>query len=137
MVVLPHNPVLFFDGVCNLCNRTVQMIIKRDRDNQFYFASLQSPKGNEVKDEVKTIYGTLPDSIILLKDGKYYLKSDAVLQVAKLIGGIYTIAILAYIVPRFVRNAIYDWVAKRRYKWFGKSDECVAPDKELVSRFLN
>ncbi len=124
-------PILYFDGVCNLCNSLVQFIIRHDREGVFRFASLQSEAGKKVRAE-----GEL-SSVILFYRGKYYTKSGAVLQVARLLGGWMLLLMPGYILPKFVRDAIYDAVAKRRYKWFGRKDECMIPTPELKARFLD
>lgn len=131
------DPILFFDGVCNLCNAYVQYIIKIDKKQHFKFASLQSDAGEQLQQHVKNNLGFVPDSVILLYKGQYYLKSDAVLKAAGILGGIYKIMHVGYILPRALRNSIYNFVAKRRYKWFGKKDECMVPTPELQSRFLD
>lgn len=124
-------PILYFDGVCNLCNSVVQFIIRHDRKGVFRFASLQSEAGKKVRTE-----GGL-SSVILFYKGKYYTKSGAVLQVARLLGGWMLLLVPGYVLPKFVRDAIYDAVAKRRYKWFGRKDECMIPTPELKARFLD
>lgn len=132
-----QHPVVFFDGVCNLCNRTVQFIIRHDKEGIFRFAALQSGPGAEVRDAVKAEYGYVPDSIILSYKGKYYIRSSAALKIAMLLGGIGWLLAPGYLFPRFIRNAVYHAIAKRRYKWFGKRDECMVPTPELRSRFLD
>ena len=129
-------PVLYFDGVCNLCNRFVQWIIKHDRRNVFMFASLQSEAGEHVTDELTRLHGKAPDSLVLAWKGRYYIKSDAALQVGKIIGGFWKIVLLGFILPRAFRDKIYDWVARNRYKWLGKRDSCMIPSPELKDRFL-
>lgn len=130
-------PVLFFDGVCNLCNNYVQFIIKRDKKQQFKFSSLQSGTGSSLQQYIQNDIGVVPDSVILVHHNRYYTKADAVLKTASLFGGIYNLLLVGYILPRFIRNAIYDFVAKRRYNWFGKRDECMMPTPDLKSRFLD
>jgi predicted DCC family thiol-disulfide oxidoreductase YuxK len=127
-------PVLYFDGVCNLCNSTVQFIIKHDKRKQFRFAPLQSVPGKAV---LQQIGGDAQDSVILQYNRKYYSKSDAVLQVMKLLGGVWKTSLIGYLLPRFFRNMVYDWIAKNRYRWFGRQDECMIPTAELRSRFLD
>jgi predicted DCC family thiol-disulfide oxidoreductase YuxK len=137
MAATPQYPVLYFDGVCNLCNGAVQFIIRTDKKKQFRFASLQSAAGERMKHELKNTHGNIPDSLVLVYEGKNYMKSDAVLKIARLLGGVYSIARVGYIFPLFIRNAIYDWVARNRYKWYGKRDKCMIPTSELKSRFLD
>jgi predicted DCC family thiol-disulfide oxidoreductase YuxK len=130
-------PVVFFDGVCNLCNRTVQFIIRHDRKGIFRFASLQSKLGQKVRAEMQRgeRSGAL-DSIILLYKGKYYTKSSAALKIGMLLGGVGRLLAPGYILPVFFRDAVYDAIAKRRYQWFGRRDECMIPAPELKARFL-
>lgn len=132
----PGGPILYFDGVCNLCNSVVQYIIRHDKDAVFRFASLQSKAGEKVRAEVQSGSEEL-SSVILFYKGRYYTKSDAALKVARILGGWRILLQAGYILPRFMRDAIYDAVAKRRYKWFGRKDECMIPAPELKARFLD
>jgi predicted DCC family thiol-disulfide oxidoreductase YuxK len=134
------HPVVFFDGVCNLCNRTVQFIIRHDKKGVFRFASLQSKAGEEakVRAEKQSESGSRKiDSIILFYKGSYYTKSSAALKIGMLLGGIGWLLVPGYIFPSFIRDAVYDVIAKRRYQWFGKRDECMIPTPELKARFLD
>ena len=136
-LMLPEkNPVLLFDGVCNLCNATVQFIINRDRNKKFRFAPLQSVIGQQAK-VLNGIPADELESVILFVEGKIYKKSDAALQIARRLDGAWPVFFIFYIVPRFLRDPIYDLVAKYRYKWFGKRDSCMVPDPDLKSRFLS
>lgn len=127
---------MLFDGVCNLCNQAVQFILKHERNHDMHFASLQSEYGQEMQKKLLEKKGKIPDSLILYYDGKFYVKSLAVLQVARLIG-LNWLYYTGVIIPSFIRNAVYDLVAHNRYKWFGKSDECMLPTPSLAKRFLN
>lgn len=100
------------------------------------FASLQSEAGEHVTDELTRLHGKAPDSLVLAWKGRYYIKSDAALQVGKIIGGFWKIVLLGFILPRAFRDKIYDWVARNRYKWLGKRDSCMIPSPELKDRFL-
>lgn len=131
-----EKPILFFDGVCNLCNGVVQFIIRNDKGAVFRFAALQSAAGRSLEEELKTEVEQLPDSLVLLYKGKIYFKSDAALRVAGILGGRWSLLKAGYIFPKFIRDAVYDLVARKRYKWFGKRDECMVPTKELTARFL-
>jgi len=124
-------PILFFDGECNLCNGGVQFIIKRDRKKRFLFAALQSAAGAEAKQQSGGA-----DSFILFYCGRYYTKSGAALRVARLMSGLWPMLYAGIILPRFVRDWVYDIVARNRYKWFGKRNECMMPTPELRERFL-
>jgi len=138
---ISDGPIVYFDGVCNLCNSVVQFIIRNDRDGVFRFASLQSKLGEEARAsafaEKASADDRDADSVILFYKGRYYAKSEAVLKVARLLGGWMLLLIPGYILPRFIRDAIYDAVAKRRYKWFGRKEECMIPTPELKARFLD
>ena len=130
------SPVIFFDGFCNLCNGAVQFTIKRDRKNIFHFASLQS----DYADEKLTAFHIDPkqfNSFVLLENGTVYQQSTAALRVAKQLGGLWPVLYGFIIVPSFIRDAVYNYVAKNRYKWFGKQDTCMLPTPELKARFLN
>ena len=128
-------PLLLFDGVCNLCNSSVQFVLNKDKQNKFTFASLQSDAAKEILLQFGETNLNL-DSIILITDAKIYSKSSAILKVSKLIGGFYSLSIIFYIIPKFIRDKMYDFVAKNRYKWYGKRESCMVPTNELKSRFL-
>lgn len=130
------HPIIFFDGVCNLCTGTVQFVIKHDPKHQFRFASLQSEVGQQLLKE----YNLPTDefgSFILFEKGKVYTKSSAALRVAKQLQGLWPGLYGFMIVPAFIRNGVYNWVAKNRYKWFGKKEECWIPTPELNNLFIN
>ncbi len=130
------HPVVLFDGVCNLCNGGVQYIIRHDPKGRYQFASLQSNVGRELQGR----YGFDPDvinTIVLIEHGKAYSKSDAILRVARRLKGPVRLLWVMRIVPRPIRNGIYDWIGRRRYRWFGKRDECMVPTLELRERFLD
>lgn len=128
------NPIIFFDGVCNLCNSSVQFVIKRDKRATFRFASLQSNASKEALPK-ELIDGL--QSLVLLNDGKTYSKSTAALLISRRLSGIWPVLSIFLIIPRFIRDAFYDFVAKNRYKWFGKSDSCMIPTPEMKSRFID
>lgn len=132
-----NQPILLFDGVCNLCNGFVQFIIRRDSLQLFRFSSLQSGTGTRVLQYIAEDAGSVPDSLILLYKDRYYTKADAAIKIASLLGGGWHLLRAGYILPRRLRNAIYDFVARNRYKWYGKRDECMLPTPELASRFLD
>ncbi len=129
------NPVLLFDGVCNLCNGAVQFVIKNDKKKQFRFAALQSKAGNAFSKKYALPVENF-DTFVLISNDKYYTRSDAALKVAKMLGGVWSLAYVFIIIPKTVRDAIYNWVAKNRYRWFGKKDQCMIPTPELRDRFL-
>ena len=131
----PH-PIILFDGVCNVCNTAVQFIIKRDKKNHFRFASLQSSEGRKL-----LAHHELPSndfsSFVLIEDDRSYVKSEGALKVAKKLSGLWPILYGFIIVPKFLRDGIYNLIAKNRYKWFGKSNVCMIPTPEIKAKFLN
>ena len=127
--------VVLFDGVCNLCNRSVNWIIDHDKQNQFKYASLQSAYGqNKIKQ--LGLANNHMSTVIFEDNDKSYLRSDAALQIVKQLGGVYSMVAISYIVPSFVRDFFYKIVADNRYKWFGKKESCRIPTPELKSKFL-
>jgi len=131
----PH-PVIYFDGVCNLCNGFVQFVLKRDRKGLFRFAALQSDyaKGQGIAED--TTSAGIPESVLVEWEGALLERSDAVLKVFEGLGGGYRILADLRVIPRPVRDAIYRWVARRRYFFFGKRETCMVPRKEWEGRFL-
>lgn len=127
--------ILLFDGVCNLCNRIVQFTIKRDPKGKFKFASLQSESGQALLKKF-----ALPtddfDSFVYIKGDKYYRKSSAGLHVLKELGGGWKLFFALIIIPRPLRDLIYNLIAKSRYRFFGKRDTCMVPTPEINQRFL-
>ncbi len=132
--VIPER-IILFDGVCNLCNSSVQFVINRDPKGKFHFAALQSPFAQELLRN-HGMLGQELYSIIFIKNGKVYERSRAALEVARNLTGLWPLLYLFVVVPPFIRNAVYDWVAGNRYKWFGERNECMIPTPELKSRFL-
>ena len=128
--------VILFDGVCNLCNGLVIFVIKRDKKNRFQFASLQSTYGTGFLKHFQLTDKGL--DTVLLYDGQHVLgRSDATIHILTTLGGIWKTAAVFIIVPRFIRNGIYNFLAKRRYKLFGKRDSCMMPTPELKAKFLD
>ena len=128
--------IILFDGVCNLCNTAVQFIIKHDKKDVFRFVALQSELGKEILNHIRADPKSL-DSIILYQPGfAYYYKSEAAIEIAKNLGGLFYFANLFSILPTSFNNYIYDYIAKNRYKWYGKKDSCMIPTKELQAKFL-
>jgi predicted DCC family thiol-disulfide oxidoreductase YuxK len=132
---MEHRAVVLFDGVCNLCDQSVQFILKRDKKGYFQFASLQSEAGQQILKE-----NNLPtddfDSFVLVENGKLYQRSSGALRVCRRLGGAWPLLYGFIIVPAFIRNAVYNWVARNRYRWFGKKDACMMPKPEWRERFL-
>ncbi len=132
----PNQPIIFFDGVCNLCNSSVQFVIKHDTQKKFTFASLQSDAAKEILLQFGEKNYQL-DSIILIDSNEMYSKSSAVLRVLKLLGGFYSLLYLFIIIPKPFRDWLYNYVARNRYKWYGKRESCMIPSEKLKNRFLD
>jgi predicted DCC family thiol-disulfide oxidoreductase YuxK len=137
MVDYPSNKkIILFDGVCNLCNDSVLKVIKNDTNNNFIFASLQSTSGQEIIKHLKINTNKI-DSIILYESGvSYDLKSTAALKIMNHFSGLWKLTYLFWIFPEPFRNFIYDYIARNRYKWFGKKESCMIPTPELKTKFL-
>lgn len=133
--ILRNKTILLIDGYCNLCNSSVQFILRHERHNEMYFAALQSPIGKDLLAFYK-IDGNIIDSVVLIETNKAYLKSTAILRVCKNLKGFYRLLYAFIIIPKFIRDWFYDGVAKRRYKWFGKQTQCIVPTPQLATRFL-
>ena len=129
-------PILFFDGVCNLCNSSVRFVIRYDRKQIMKFAPLQSDLGRSIGYELGLNTDQL-QSIIYLKDGQYFQKSRAVIEVLTDMGGIWRLARLFLILPKSLADWFYDQMAMHRYQWFGKQNSCMVPSPEVQERFLN
>jgi len=127
--------IILFDGVCNLCNKSVTCVIKRDKKDVFRYAALQNEAGQRLvkKHDIDT---SKTDSIILVDGDRAYTKSTAALKIARHLGGGYPLLYGFMIVPNFIRNWVYDYIAKNRYKWYGKKESCMIPTPELKSKFL-
>lgn len=129
------SPVVLFDGVCNLCAWAVQFIISRDPTGKFHFASLQSDTGRRLMEEHGLNPGQL-DSFVLVEDGRAYTESTAALKVSRHLSGLWPICHICIVLPHFVRDPLYRFIARNRYRWFGKKDSCLMPTPELRARFL-
>tara|TARA_B100001769_G_scaffold151257_1_gene118583 strand:+ start:437 stop:820 length:384 start_codon:yes stop_codon:yes gene_type:complete len=126
--------IVFFDGVCNLCQGSVRYLIKHDKKGVLKFASLQ---GNYAKDFVNETKIQSMQSILFFDGKMLYKKSTAVLKLSRLLGGWHQLLLLGYILPRFFRDWLYNIVAMNRYRWFGKKDQCMLPSKGFENRFLD
>ncbi len=133
---MKEESIILFDGICNLCNGSVQYVLKHDKKKVFRFASLQSESGQQLLKKYNLPYNNF-NSFVLLQNEKAYLKSTAALMVAKQLRGFTQILYAFIIVPTFIRDAVYNLISKNRYKWFGKKESCMVPTAELKSRFLN
>lgn len=127
--------IVLFDGMCNLCSTSVQFIIKRDSDGYFSFASLQSEEGEALREKYQV--PTNIDSVVVIDNNTYYLKSSAALQIARHLNGKWKFIYFLRIIPRSIRDWMYRYIARNRYKWFGKKDACMIPTPEMKSRFLD
>ena len=132
---MQENPVILFDGVCNYCNAMVNFAIRNDKKAILKFAPLQSQAGKRLKEEYKIAPGI--DSVILIDQDKVYTYSDAAVRISKYLRWPAKILYALIIIPKFIRQPFYKWVAKNRYKWFGKKEECMVPTPEVRARFLN
>lgn len=129
--------LILFDGVCNLCNSSVQYVIKHDKNQRFMFTALQSETGKKIIDHFN-IDTRKVDSIILYTPEKgITYKSTAALKVAAQLGFPTNILSIFLIIPSFISNWVYDVIAKNRYKWYGKKEACMIPTPELKSKFLD
>lgn len=132
-------PVILFDGVCNLCNSSVQWVIERDKEGRFDFATLQSDAARRELAKVMSEkeIDALPDSIVLLDSDGVHIRSAAALRIARGLGPRFALLRLGIVVPRPIRDAIYKLIARNRYRWFGRRDTCMTPTPELAARFLD
>jgi predicted DCC family thiol-disulfide oxidoreductase YuxK len=128
--------IVLFDGVCNFCNSWVNFTVIHDRRNFFQFAPLQCEKAIELLKK-HGVNKEETDSVVVIENEKAYTYSTAALRIAKGLGGIWSLAYALMIVPKFIRDGIYKWIAKNRYKWFGEKDQCMIPTPEIKARFLN
>jgi len=133
------SPVLLYDGVCGFCNKSVQMILNNDRRGTLRFAALQSDYGRAVVGRHRELEGI--DSVVFVERDaggeRVYVRSDAALKVASYLGGPWKVFLFAYVVPRPARDYLYDLFARNRYRFFGKSEQCMLPPAEARARFLD
>lgn len=133
-------PVLLFDGVCNLCSRTVQFILDHERAPTMRFCSLQSEAGRALLAQhgmLHVVAQADPDSMVFIEDGRAHDRSTGALRVAAHLKAPWRWGRVALVLPRFLRDLGYRFVARNRYRWFGKTDSCLVPTKELKARFLD
>ena len=126
---------VFFDGVCTLCNRGVNFLIKHDKKGVLKFASLQSEYAQNVIPKALLDRDNL-DTIIVYTDGKFYERSKAVLKLCKVLGGGFYVVLIGYLIPRFIRDGLYRFIANNRYRWFRTQSQCRVPTPDLKERFL-
>ncbi|AXT49466.1 thiol-disulfide oxidoreductase DCC family protein [Aquimarina sp. BL5] len=129
--------IILFDGVCNLCNGAINFIIKRDKNDVFRYASLQSEVGQKLAKE-RDIDTSKLDTILLIEPGMaYYHKSTAALHIARQLSGGYPLLSVFLIFPKFLRDCVYDIVSRNRYNWFGKKESCMIPTPKLKALFID
>ena len=127
-------PVIFFDGICNLCNASVQFVIEHDVKEQFHFTALQGDYAKEILPKFNVDPRQL-NTILLLENGKIYTKSSAALRIAKKLNGLIPVLSIFLIVPKFIRDWFYNIIAKNRYQWWGKEESCWVPTPDLKNKF--
>lgn len=127
--------IVLFDGVCNLCNGSVQFVIKRDTADYFRFAALQSETGQKLLQQSGLPANQL-STFVFIEKGKHYTQSTAALKVARRLNGLWPLLYVFIIVPPFIRNFIYRLIANNRYRWFGKQESCMIPKPELKAKFI-
>jgi predicted DCC family thiol-disulfide oxidoreductase YuxK len=132
----PDKQLILFDGVCNLCNTYVQFVIERDSQNKFLFASLQSDTGQNLLKHFG-LDTTELKTLVLLQDKEIYIKSTGALRILKQLDGIWKISYIFILIPAFIRDFFYSFVAANRYRFFGKKEYCMIPSPKLKSKFLN
>jgi len=129
-------PILLFDGHCNFCNTWVRLILRRDTAKKFFFAPLQSPVGRKILEEHK-IDVNYTDSLVFFEEERFSVSSTAALRILSYLDGWERYLQLLSVIPRPFRDALYHFIAKYRYKWFGRSEQCMVPTPELRERFLS
>ncbi len=127
--------IVLYDGVCHLCQRSVRFIIRHDKKNKFKFASLQSEIAQKRFSEIH--FKNSLETIVLLKGTQHFEKSNAVLEIAKHLSGAWPLLYVFKFIPRLLRDAVYTYIAKHRYRWFGRSDSCLIPSEEMKAKFLS
>lgn len=131
-----NTSVVLFDGVCNLCTWSVQFILRRDPQGYFRFAALQSPVGQQLL-QMHGYSSTVLSSVVLIEQDRVYTSSDAALRIARHLNGWWPFVNLLRVVPRPIRDTIYQWIATHRYRWFGQRDTCMIAPPGARDRFLD
>lgn len=126
-----HTTIVFYDGLCGLCDKSVQFVLKHDKHKRFMFCALQSTLANKI---LGSHYTT--DSFVLWHQGNAYFKSTAALRTLKILGGFWALFYVLMLVPAPIRHGVYNFIARNRYKWFGKFDACKIPDSLTKERFI-
>lgn len=130
-----ESAIVLIDGVCHMCQGLTQFIIRRDPRGVFRFASLQSEIGQELLRQGGMSESSI-DTMVLIEDGKYYTRSTGALRIARRLRFPWSLSYVFILIPPFLRNLVYRWVAKNRYRWFGQSSECMIPTPDIRRRFL-
>jgi predicted DCC family thiol-disulfide oxidoreductase YuxK len=133
---MPQPPIILFDGVCNFCNSAVNFVIKRDKNSILKFTTLQNGIAHQLLAHQKIPANDL-SSFVFIENEKIYTRSTAALRVCKYLTGLWPLMYGFIIVPKFIRDGIYNWIAKNRYRWFGKKEECMIPTPQIKAKFLN
>jgi predicted DCC family thiol-disulfide oxidoreductase YuxK len=134
--IMRNNAIVLFDGVCNLCNESVQFIIKRDPRGYFQFAPIQSERGRRLL-EMYGLQLEVMDTFVLVEGSTCRTRSDAAIRIAKHLSGFWSILSAFSIIPRPIRDQCYSLLARNRYRWFGKRQTCMIPSTQLANRFLH
>lgn len=132
----PNSPVILFDGGCNLCTGSVRWVIERDRRWVFRFASLHSEAARQLLAE-RSPGVVLPEGVVLIDSMGVHTRSNAAIRIARRLGFPWSLAASAMIVPTVIRDLVYGWIARNRYRWFGRRDACLVSTPELRTRFLD
>jgi len=136
MIEDEKNGIVLFDGVCNFCNSSVNFIIQHDKKKRYKFAALQSNVGKMLSEKYGIDQSKI-DSIILVENGGVFVKSSAILRITKHLNYLYPLLFGFIIIPKFIRDGVYDFIARNRYKWFGKKEACMIPSPEIKGRFIS
>ncbi len=132
---MTQQPIILFDGVCNFCNSAVNFVLKRNTKANVLFTPMQSETGQKLLAEYHLPVDSM-ESFVFIENDKPYNRSTAALKVCRHLRGLWPLCYGFIIVPKFIRNGIYNWVANNRYKWFGKKESCMIPTPEVKARFL-
>ncbi len=135
-IIESNDHIILFDGVCNLCSGFLQFIYKRDKSGVFNYTWIQDKRGIEILDWLN-LPANQSDTIVLIEHGQSSTKSTAFLKIVRHLKFPWPLLRIGYLIPVFIRDAIYDWVAKNRYQWFGKKGACMIPTGDLLERFLS
>ncbi|MFO0321102.1 MAG: thiol-disulfide oxidoreductase DCC family protein [Bacteroidota bacterium] len=131
--LIKNKTIILFDGVCNLCNDSVKFVLKHEKKSELYFSSLQSETAKNI---LKHFNYNKTESVVLIENNKLYVQSSAALRITRYLKGGFPFLFFLIIVPPFIRHSIYNYIAKNRYKWFGKRETCMMPDEKIKHRFI-